>query len=364
MAKLDLNPHMRRLIQGLLAATIFSIIPACSGSSVDAGQQTIRTELGSFDQIWARIMGWSDPTTFEEAQADHERQHFLREEFLASCMARQGFAYYISAPGTRLANAPHIIAGTSDTYLMPGSREWAQEYGFGVSTHPVELRDTLSIISVPGWVSANQEMLESLSPLEAQAWTFAFEGVGFLNIIGVEGHSAQNQMLGCYGEYLEVAHAEMELTDQFIALADEVNQLRFQIAADPRVRQLDESWMQCMAERGYSGWSWNSPRALHNWHLDEWYLLHGGSHEVSHNRNWVESQDTSLTPSAISISSFRELEINLALADWDCRNLLQYDEIHQSIDFDIQNRFMVRHGPELEAWAQYVETRRAGLIPG
>ena len=71
-----------------------------------------------------------------------------------------------------------------------------------------------------------------------------------------------------------------------------------------------------------------------------------------------------LTPESAAIAArLQEWERSVAVADWDCRNELDYDARLRAIELEMQQEFVDRHWADLEAWAQHEESRRAGLIP-
>ena len=59
-------------------------------------------------------------------------------------------------------------------------------------------------------------------------------------------------------------------------------------------------------------------------------------------------------------SAFMDREIAAALADYDCRTQVSYQQRHQQIDFAFQQEFVNQHRNELEAWVEHAESLRAG----
>jgi hypothetical protein len=58
--------------------------------------------------------------------------------------------------------------------------------------------------------------------------------------------------------------------------------------------------------------------------------------------------------------AFTDREIAMAIADYDCRQSVSYEQRHNEIDFALQQAFVTQHRDELDAWVEYIASLRAG----
>ena len=57
-------------------------------------------------------------------------------------------------------------------------------------------------------------------------------------------------------------------------------------------------------------------------------------------------------------AEFAEREKAIAVADWDCREALNYDSRRRKMEIALHYEFVERHRAELEAWALHMEETR------
>ena len=296
------------------------------------------------EEFTSRIQGWEIPGTPENAaqvQARLNRQSLERGEIIAACMAEQGFTYQLD---------PSAAAGiVFSDYDGPtwGTREFAESYGFGLSTDPwgladVELADddytlvgadTATGTTLAGvYVSAldlNAEQLAAMSDAERAAWDDALWGI---YAAPQEGEIWDPTLAGCWGA-AEIALGAGVTPDQFQALETEMAQLWQQIENDPRFAALNMEWGICLTEAGFPGFT--SEIALHEQLRTEVLALTAGD-----------------------AAAFREREIAIALADFDCREQTDFVATQTAISHGLQQQFVDRNRAKLEAWASYMEQQR------
>ena len=81
----------------------------------------------------------------------------------------------------------------------------------------------------------------------------------------------------------------------------------------------------------------------------------------------ISKRDASKTPALLltyigapddaSVSMFRDREISLAVANWDCKAETNFDLEILAVEIDLQQQFVEAHREDIEAWAEYSESR-------
>ena len=313
-----------------------------------------RPEYGPLDEFVARIFGWPlDDGHLSDAerqvQADAERQ--AEEEMLAACMAEQGFHYYI------IVHPPDFsvqVATPPAGFPAEESREWFEQFGFGISTDPYSWQQFENPDGE--FVDPNQEQLDAMSEAEREAWYEALWGPP------MEGEWDWSQA-GCSGRVQQVLRPATP--DQFQALQDEMWQLGDQISSDPRIIALNSEWTACMAVAGEPGYS--TIDAIYPQLMDDWSIVQRFDelNEIYANWNWDQYPDGPdpadlPQPDPALVAAFTDREIAVAVASYDCRREVDWEHRYQDIVFDVQQQFVDQHRSELEAWAAYMAEARQG----
>ena len=299
---------------------------------------------GPLDEMQALIHGftWVQDASIQEWEAQVQARHRRSEEIIAACMAEQGFDYIpVPRPGTHLLASEFTPDG-----IWRGSREFAERYGLGLSTPPTMADIDASWNDQP-WHDPNAARLEEMSPAEREAWDIALNGDWT-----TWGADVDVLDMGCSGL---AEHTVMGMPDEqspFAALEREMNTVRERVYDDPRARDLNAEWAVCMAEAGHGGL--HASRGHHSFGHelgDEWDRLNG----------WGEYQTAEETvPDRAAVAAFREREIALAVADFDCREALDFDARLTEISHEHEQQFVDDHRAELEAFAAHMAERRAG----
>jgi len=265
-------------------------------------------------------------------------------------MREQGFTYNPSAAIEINFPNPGPIAS--------GSREWAQVWGFGISTNAPESRPT-------GFSREAQdgEMFRDMSDAEFEAWHLAMYGISLVSVTRnptTGGVSSMSLSWPDIESLAEIPTAELGCSVRWSLLTssirDEVNMFDGIVQLDPRTLTLDASWASCMIDAGEAGWG--NPTQLQNG-LRALFEEDQIPVEVFLAWDWAAAPEGPPEPSGRA--ELREREIALALADWDCRDQLYYDGVRRGIDLDLQQAFVAQHRHQLEAWVAYLEQLRTGI---
>ncbi|MCL1801250.1 MAG: hypothetical protein FWG25_07825 [Promicromonosporaceae bacterium] len=189
-----------------------------------------------------------------------------------------------------------------------------------------------------------------MSELEAEAWTIALEGEvpDWVCHWGPNTGAAKMCILerptdGCF-ETSRLAQSRRMWSD-FDSLNNEIA-LHFDIAADERLEPLNAGWRECMSDAGHGDlFTWPNlvvmPSHIYSMLFNEWANI----------ENSEFNQEL--------ITEFASREVALAIADRDCRDVVNYDFEQHALELIRQQELIDRIGDELEAWASFEEARRA-----
>lgn len=264
----------------------------------------------------------------DEMQAHFVEQQTKVEELVAACMAEEGFEYI---PVDQSQNGGIVFDGEE---WDPESREWVEQYGYGAINYPG--RDTQPD---PGteWVDPNQDYVESLSDSERNAYYEVLHGPQpteeELNDDGSWEYDPENA--GCYGSaQLDVQGTDPFSSDEHKPLMDALNEFYTDLQNAPALSDLNAAWSTCMTAAGYSGFTaqFDAQNSVYEELNQYWETMTG---------EFVEDD-----PELLAIG---EREIELALADLDCREETDYRQESLRIQFDLERAFIEEHKAELEA---------------
>jgi hypothetical protein len=281
-------------------------------------------------------LDWKDSplNAYLNAQAgmseEEMNEHFLEqqqkiEEQVAACMAEQGFEY-IPVDQSQYGGVS-MDSGEWD----PESREWVEEYGYGAVNFPGSEQKPEQ-----EFVDPNQEYVESLSESEMAAYYETLHGPQPTEeeLDEEGGYEYDPENAGCYGSaQLEVTGDDPYSSEEFKPLMDAMNELYSEMQNDPAVGELNAAWSSCMAEAGYSGFA--TQQDAQNSIYDEINAYYEGQTEH------VEDDP--------ALAEIQEREIDLALADLECRESTDYRQESLRLQFELEEQFVQEHKAELEA---------------
>jgi len=329
------------------------------------------TQQGPLDQFTARIMGTSADQTLQQLQDESDADLRWREEFIAACMAEQGFTYY-----PRLHTRPTVVISEGPAR---GTREFAERYGFGFAADNrgggvVGTTATINTEDDPNWSPIN-----TMSDAEWEAWSYALTGevlIGRTLPWGAFGTSSS-----CSGQAWE--SFQPQVMSEFMALSGEVSWFGHSIQAHPQMLALTSEWTACLAAKGYPTrlrdpiqlWEslnreWRgvedldpTMRFMAAWDWDtypdgppDWDSGPGGGDRLRDAMPRLEPDAWAAFRAAQA--EFETREMALALADVECRESLDFDARALVINHQLQQEFVDRNRDELEAWAAAAEAAR------
>jgi len=243
-------------------------------------------------------------------------------------MAAEGFEY---VPVDQSQNGGIVFSGDE---WNPDSREWVEQYGYGAVNFPG--RDDRP---EPGqeWFDPNQDYVQSLSESEMTAYYETLYGPSpteeQLDEDG--GYQYDWSTAGCYGSAQhEVQGNDPYSSDEHKPLMDALNEFYTNLQNHASLTELNRAWASCMTAAGYSGFTtqYDAQNSVYD-DINAYYESMTGE--------WVEND-----PKLLAIG---EREIELALADLDCREETDYRQASLRIQFDLERAFVDEHKAELEA---------------
>ena len=236
-------------------------------------------------------------------------QHMLdriweEEELVAQCMSEQGFDY------TPWQSATPIVTGVE---WRPDDRDWVAEWGFAIvrqdelradEEHPEPQADP------------NAERIAGYSPTHREAWIAALEGDWEAMPLDEDGHIVFDwEQAGCRGwaGHQVSQEQDLHLREEFAPLFEAIDELQREVFWDgssPHLAEAHQEWAACMTHAGHGGF--RNPNELR---MDIWDRLD------SIERSGVSGPRSAYPP----IVELAELEVTLALADFDCREEIDFD---------------------------------------
>lgn len=325
--------HITRTALALAASTAALLLLAGCTSAAPAsssdGSAPATSPLGTYLDAMYGLSGSPD-----EQKATEDAEQAEVQGRIASCMAQQGFTY---RPQTR---SYRDLAG-GDAEWKPNDRDWVAQWGYGAVDYP---GDTGSAAEK---TDPNAAYLETLSSSERAAWETALYGSA-----SGEGSTGSDERLaeagGCWGQATEEASSDPLSTDQFAPLLDAMNQFEEQQARWPGQAQLDAEWSACMAEAGRSGIP--SPRDAQD------RIFTQVSDLAKKDKGSEKSSSTARTP---EMDAMKKTEVEMALADLDCRQKTDYDARAEKVRWTAEEQFVADHKAELDAAKAAAEQSQA-----
>lgn len=267
-----------------------------------------------------------------DGDGDREAAHREREELVAACMRAEGFEY-VPVP---YAGDPAGWIEPDDGGLELYTVEFAERYGYDRATRRQD-----AVVAAPpeGWADPNVAVVDAMSDAEREAYHVAMSGSSVAGADGEQtGHWYDPETSGCEARaQFESSRAVEEAAIAFEGLMTEIGSALDAHLIDPRVAELDAAWASCMADAGYPG-------------LDvagdaEWLVIERVN--AVRGDQWPGEEDAETLAALDEVGRF---EIDVAVADAECRAGVRYAETIRALDLEYQQSFVDQHRDELDAW--------------
>lgn len=308
---------------------VFVLAGCTGGDSPTADDQT--SPLGEYFSAF-----YGGDLSEEEQQAKFETENKQREELVAQCMQELGFEY-IPAPSGN-------VSFSSGEEWKPEDREFVAQWGYGAVKYPGGDQPPEA---EPTNTDPNSDYVMSLSETEQSAYYEALYGPGpSEEEISEDGSYQYNwETAGCNGKAShEISGDDPLQSDEFADVMDAISKFYESSATLPAIAEIDRAWASCMDGAGYPGFT--AQADAQNSIFDE--------------LNAFYEQSTGETgPDQSALDAVHEKEVELALADLDCRNETDYRAKYQKAQFEAEEKFIADHKAELDAMKAAAEQARS-----
>lgn len=313
-----------------LATVLAAGLAGCSATADTAAPKPEDSPLNKY-----MMAIWGGDLSTEEQQARFDEENKVREALVAECMTEQGFEYI-----------PNVQSGatifSSGDEWNPEDREWVAQYGYGMVNFPG--RDA-PMTDDQSYVDPNQDYISSLSESEQMAFYETLHGPQPTEEeLGEDGSYEYDwETAGCYG--LAQHEAEQEnpaLSDEFAPLMNSLEEFWSETQDSTAFADLDAEWSSCMADAGYAGYDKQMDAQMEfSEELNKYY---------ENQTEWIEDDP--------ELAELGEEEIEVALADLDCREKTGYRAAYAKVQYEREEAFIADHKAELDALKAAAEQGR------
>ncbi|SFP67815.1 hypothetical protein SAMN05660464_3892 [Geodermatophilus dictyosporus] len=312
-------------------AALALLLSGCAGSDGDAGGTAEGAErVSPLSEYLDAVYGGELSPEEQERQFAEEQARI--EELVAQCMQDQGFEY---TPNT--ASGTFVSGGESE--WEPDDRDWVAQYGYGAVTSPF----TEEPVPEEEFVDPNADYVASLSESEQTAFYEALHGpVPDEDELAEDGSYEYDwTTAGCQGAAQhEVAGEDPSQSEEFEPLFEAIDELYTSTASWPGMAELDGEWAACMDAAGHGG---------HATQMDAQNSVYEEMNEIYESVGTSEDGVPTGEPDQAALDALAEREVELALADLDCREEVDYRDRSAEITREVEQQFIDDHQAELDA---------------
>ncbi|WP_019180584.1 hypothetical protein [Microbacterium yannicii] len=313
-----------------VVAGLVGSLAACSAPGGSAAPDPEDSPLNKY-----MMAVWGGDLSPEEQEERFAKEQEQREELVAECMTQEGFEYI-----------PVVQDGT--TFMSDGEewkpedREWVAQYGYGMVNYPGR-DEPMPTDDMP--VDPNQDYVTSLSESEQQAYYEVLHGPPVPEDQMNEDGSYEYdwEQAGCYGyAQHEVEQSNPAMADEFKPLMTAMEEFWTETHESEVFDEIDAEWSACMADAGHAGYDAQ---------MDAQTTLSDELNEYYENQTeWVEDDP--------ELAEFGEKEIEVALADLECREETGYRAAYAEIQYELEEEFIAAHKADLDALKAAAEQGR------
>ncbi|ACQ81206.1 hypothetical protein Bcav_2961 [Beutenbergia cavernae DSM 12333] len=317
----------RRRASTLLALVAVGTLTACSsGGPGGGGGGDLTYEDSPLAEIFAQIDDTAEQSQ-EDAQAEMDEQNRQVEQLVSACMADEGFEYI------PVDNSGTVVFSDETDIEDMNTEEYVAEHGYGFTTYEEQ-----EAPAEDEYVDPNADYVAAMSETEQAAYYEALWGPATTEEYDEDEEIPEYDWTqgGCYGaaqhEVYEGEDSDNYWSDpQFEELFEEMNGLWEDAMSDPRIAELDAEWASCMADAGYADFatSQEAQDSIMN----------------AQNALWESGEE----PDDEAMAELRQQEIDTALADFRCKQDVDYEQTQLEIQFELEREFVEEHQTELDA---------------
>ena len=286
-----------------------------SASAATSTQAEAKTPLSPY---WDAMYG-----VYDDRREVEKREKV--EELIAECMTAEGFDY------TPIDQEPDKAA--SDYEEGWGTESWVMEHGYGAFPTQEETRQIDAQIAAE---DPNQEYVAALSESEQAAYYEAFDGPTVSSRDAKNGGVApafDPNTAGCRdAAQHEVNGDDPTQSKRYAPLVEAMNALGQDQLTDPAMAPIDAEWSACMAAQGYDGLATKQAASDAVFEQSSAYWESGATDE----------------PSDALTAEWRAYELDVALADFQCAETVDYTAKALEVQIVRENRFIDDNKSELD----------------
>jgi len=325
--------YPRILIRSIRILMLVLVLGSC-GFNPESGED-YSSPLSEFTDVF-----WNLNADVDEQKLRFAQENTHRENLIAQCMLEAGFEYI---PNLDSLSATFAVSGS----WLPDEREWVAQWGYGILNAP---QDSITAIEWNFDSGPNEKYLQGLSALELAAYNLALWGAGS------RGEDITVESNGCAGW----AASQVELNRpnsiasevSFSPLIDAIDRFQLSLSTHPAFDEIHNDWVKCMADMGYDGFIRQSDAIqsitdMSNEFHENWFRNFGHDSQTG-------SSVRDESPERIALA---EHEVNLALADLDCRTRTDFQTRYNKVLFTLESQFVSDHRFELETLRSAIEQR-------
>ena len=302
-------------------------------------------ELGPLDEYFQRAYG-----EFDEDRANREMRR--AEELVADCMSEQGFDYIPMDPAAQGG----MSMSSDDLDVEWGTREFAEQYGYGMTTNPFgEIEESMP---EEEFVDPNADYVGAMSETEREAFYVALHGDQVFPDDPEAEFEYDWEQSGCQGRAQHEVYEGGQSDPSTASLEEEINALWEQTQQDPRVTEVTAAWITCMGDAGLTGLATVDDAQMQ--FSEKLNAVYEDAYSQDPEQMPTEEELAEMEAKVQArIGELTEDEIATAVADFDCREEVGYDDTLQEVTFDLQEQFVETHRDELEAWVEATTAERS-----
>lgn len=344
-------PARRAVLSLAVAAALAISLAACTGGDEPEPTPTpSEEEAAPLEALLTDYLSeWSDE--------DIQQRLAQMQGLIATCMAEEGFEY----TPVDYSGAEFDLGAGLD--LQPGSAEFAEQYGYGITTDPFTSGGTE--IADP-----NEAYVAAMSDAERDAYLTALYGAGYADA----GATGEDEALedydweqaGCTGRAQHEVMASGIQDEAFSALQADMLQMLEDADADPRLTQVTTDWSACMTDAGFDGLAavGDGEAAISAEVEAARAEIYGGAPSATDGDDPGGAARRALlgatgTADPLLDAQFDEAlaeitprEIDMAVADAACRDEVGYDDVRRQVDTQYQLAFLAEHADEIQTWLE------------
>jgi len=261
----------------------------------------------------------------EQAKANQEFE-LANEHLVAQCMHDAGFEYFVT-----VSAEPAV---TRDAFEQ--DRDFVAQWGYGIINQPTQPEP-----EAPA-VDQNAEYVATLSDAEKAAYNEAMMGP-MTTTTNADGQQIMSLGSGgCLSQASQQLNAQTPdpvISSEFDPLFEALAQMRNNISSGnvEQFKPIEADWVNCMADAGYPGFTVHMD-AISSFVQNDI----GGLYQT-----WDQARGN--VENSPEYAALADREIDLALADYDCRAAVNYEARKEAATQEVEAQFVADHKAELEA---------------